>query len=273
MAIFSNIKLIINMIKRTIKIDTKYPLDTLSLLIRPIINIIPLILFSTYIGVKNNVFYKYTNTNNYIQYITISFFFIAFISNCIISSSILITSELENGTFELIVLAPIHPIQYIMSYIISTFLVYLLNFFIFYYIIIFIFDKIILFNNVLVLIYICILSMITCFGIGTLLAGITVKTKLPKVTYMVNSILVLLAGASYSISIFPKPLKIAAFCNPITYCVDIFRYSIINTKTYFNLKIEMIIITCISIITFIIGIIIFDKIFNNLKRNGKLTNY
>lgn len=273
METFLNIRLIISMIKTNIKTNLRYPLDTLSLLIRPIIGILPLIFFSNYIGNQNNQFYRYTCTTNYIQYITISFFFIAFMSNCIVSSSILITSELEKGTFENIILSPIKPVEYVMTYITSVFLVHFINFFIFYFTIVCIFDKIIVFQNLYLLIYVFFLSMIISFGIGTLLAGLTIKTKLTKVTYMINSTLILLAGVSYPIDVFPNSLKFLALCNPITYCVDLARYSILGGKIYFNLPTEIIIASFISIIILIIGVVIFNNILKNLKSTGNLTNY
>ncbi|AZR73594.1 hypothetical protein BBF96_09450 [Anoxybacter fermentans] len=273
MGTFLNFKAMFYMIKKDLTIKMRYKIDSLSILLRPIAGILPLLLFSSYIHVKENTFFHYTGTDKYISYIAITYFFITYITHLMVSSSILITSELQQGTFETLMLSPVNAIYLLIGDMISAMVVQIIDFFLFYFLISIIFGEGIGFYDLSSMFFIIIIASLVAFGLGILLAGITIKTKLTKITFMINSILIFLAGVSYPITVFPTWLKYVALVNPITYCVDLMRYSILGTITYMKVPLEMSIIFVYSVCLFVVAVFIYMKIIRGLKVKGTLTNY
>lgn len=273
MDLSSNFRIFYSILKRNFKIDIRYKLDSISTILRPIIGVMPLLLFSVYSTSDTSVFLLNTGTSKYIEYIALSFFFIYFITNSIISASISITQELQQGTFEHILFTTDNTLYVWICNIISNIILQFLNSVFFYIFILIIFNKNISINSYPILIITIIVSIIVSIGIGIALSGATIKTKLSKITFMSISILTLLAGSTYPITILPTWIKNIAFLNPLTYCIDLIRYSVLGTKTYFNLNYEIIIVTIYSLFLLGFSIYIYNKVIYFLKNNGDLSNY
>lgn len=123
---------------------------------------------------------------------------------------------------------------------------------------------------------VCLVGVETVFlaiGLGVLVSGITIRTKLTKVTFLLLSLMEFFAGQVYSIAVFPLPLRIIAYLNPVTYLLDLLRYGIIGSEPLMNLKIEILWSLFCTLLFAIAGILIYRKIIFKLKENGGLTNY
>lgn len=273
MEISSSFKIIYSMIKKSLKINLRYKVDSISILLRPIIAILPLILYVIYSKNEDTIFFYNTGTHQYLNYLILSFFFISFVSNIMISASMLITSEMQQGTFEIVLLTSDNSLILWCGEIISNIIIQLINSVLFYSIIMIIFKQKIYINNPRIFIFSIIITGIISIGLGVLLAGITIKTKLPKMSFMISSIILFLAGSTYPVTVFPKWLTYIAFLNPVTFCIDLTRYSILGTKTYLNLNNEIIIVIIYSILFLSIGILIYNDIIVKLKKQGTLSNY
>ncbi|MCK4259328.1 MAG: ABC transporter permease [Halanaerobiales bacterium] len=273
MGLSSNIKAMLYMIKKNYIINMRYKADSLSILFRPIVGILPILIFANYIQIQQNNFYNYTGTSKYISYLTITYFFIAFITDLMVSASVLITMEMQRGTLATLMLSPVNAIQLFFGNLIAELLVQIFDFFIFYILISLIFRESIVFQNVWLMFYVIFISSLVAFGLGILLAGVTMKTKSTNATFMINSFLIFIAGVSYPITIFPTWLKSIALLNPITYCVDLMRYSVLGTFTYLNSNVEILIASLFNITLFILGIKFYRKIVRGLKETGQLVNY
>lgn len=273
MGISSSSKVIISMIKKSFKIDLRYKSDSIAILLRPIIAILPIILYSIYSKNDYNMFFNNTGTYKYLNFLALSFFFMSFVNNVILSASLLITDELQQGTFESMMISTNNPLLLWGGEIIANILIQLIDSIFFYCIIMLIFNEKIYIAYPVTFIFTIFITSITSIGMGILLAGITIKTKLPKMAFMVTSLLCLLSGITYPVTIFPFWLKCISFLNPITFCMDLIRYSILGTSTYLNTSLEIIVVCIYSLLFLTIGILIYNNIIVTLKRKGTLSNY
>jgi len=273
MELWENISIIRCMLIKNLRIKRRYGLDSLALFLNPFISLLPFIFLSLTKASHSVFFYQNAGVESASLYYIVSYFTSFFISNTIVMVSMYIAYEIRQGTFETLILCPKRESILVGNHILSSYIIYLLESLVLGFLFVFFLQHGSINVKFEFFLPTVIIGYLASYGVGMILSVLTIKTKMPRTTFMINSLILLTSGASYSVRVLPSWIQILSFINPLTYAIDLMRYSIIGSKTYFDAKLELGLFTLVSIFWFMIGKIVFERVIKILKEHGSLTNY
>ena len=257
---------------REYKVRKRYKLDFWALIIRPMINILPYIFFIEYMFLNDNL-ENNINISDYRMYLIVSVITINFVSNTISDSMTSIVGQIQQGSMEVMAVMPV-DLKFIWGVELLFSGVLQMSIAVCLFTVLCIVEKInIIIYHPLIFLYVLFCTFCLNIGIGILLSGITLQTKMTKMAYMLISILMFTAGEIYPITVFPKFLRLIALCNPLTYLLDIVRYSILGTNTYFAVKMEMFWLLILSVVFILYSFFQCEMLLKRMKKEGNLTKY
>lgn len=259
---------------KNLAMSKRYKIDTLALILRPLLTIIPYIFLGNYVfktGVSDN--YSVINIENYKVYIIISLVVINLTTNGIYLAMEMLEDEIQRGNIENLLSSNVKVNKYFFIEMLYRYLgqVFISGIILIICIALFKVKFIIIHKSIFLLVMV--LSLLFSFGLGFILTGFTMKTKMTRLAYMILSFIMFLSGELYPITSFPMILKILAYLNPLTYILDMTRFCVINTNTYLNIYFEILVCCLLGLFVLFFGRKKFESIIFNLKKNGKLTMY
>ena len=131
-------------------------------------------------------------------------------------------------------------------------------------------------ENVAVGIFVLILSMLVCFGFSFGFAGLALRYKesMNTLTNFMQLALMMFYAMFFPFSALPDIIVIVSRLIPLSYCVDLFRSTMIGMlPELLTFELEMIIILFFAIVLPIAGIIFFRRTVQTAKKDGNLAEY
>lgn len=265
MEAYININLIYEFIKKDVRTILRYPLDTLSMILRPLITIIPYILFV--IAGRND---SINLVGNSVIYILIAYFYALNISGIIITHNHDLLNELQQGTYGILQLSPMTYLSLLYHKVVSRIsvnlvignlgMIALIQF------------DFMEFNvgSIIIFEFAYILSSVIAFCISIILSYFTIKYEEVRVTYLVNSLLLLLAGITYPIEIYPNWLEKLAMLSPITIGLKLVKDTLNNNRSLANYKQYICLLAIYLLIFVVLSKNILAFLIKSLKENGKI---
>lgn len=184
----------------------------------------------------------------------IGFLFWILVSGVLSEASISISSEKQSGTLQNLLIKPYSILTILISKTIAWFLINFCKTIIVLLLISFFTQTIIFFSFSILLILI--LSLIGILGIALLLASLTmIYTKVASFESIISYLLLFLSGNFLNV---PMPIKLS---NSFSYGVFLIEKSLSSTVTL-N---DYLLLSFISAIYLIVGIVVFHKVYNNSK--------
>ncbi|MEW8963516.1 ABC transporter permease [Paraclostridium dentum] len=218
-------------------------LNTLTMWLRPIILIIPLIFFSKY--VSSDI--KVTN------FLVISGLLAYLIGNTVIGTNFELSNELKSGTHINFLVAPVSYYAYILAqalfqaFLITVEVIILAGLF---------YKGELSFKNLIIVSVSTICLILISISFAIILSIITVISGTFRYSSMLTNLVLLLSGIFFPITVFPEFLRMLSLVNPFTYGIDIVRSLFIGSNTIFDTKLELAIIFMCTVL----GVIVSEKI-------------
>ena len=190
------------------------------------------------------------------------------------------TSEIKQGTFEVLATQPYGLRKYFISEI-SFEVLYGLVFSIIYYIpVLLVFP---IFQGIKINIYsiisfilIIVFVFIFFFSLSLLAANITILVKRGReISMVVIGLIHLLSGSLFPLSLFPEWLKIIAYFSPMTLAVQSFRLCLFGggTLSDFNVWLSIVILAIASLIILGMFNLAYKKIYKRIRSKGTIHEY
>lgn len=258
---------------KTWKMCLRYRVDTVSFVLRPLMELVPLIWFLDYIISDTNTFAESTGTVDYRFYLICSTTFLYFISNSLYYTMAEISDELQRGNMETLWVMPIQTNAFFGVEIVCSMVLQFFSSSILFVLGCVLFQAEIGLYSISAFFFGALLSIFYNLGLGILLAGVTLKTKLPKMAYLLLSAVSFLAGEMYPVTVFPAWLQVIAYCNPLTWLLDIVRFGVMGTTLYLPLYIEGILAFILCGLCVFWGLRTYKSMVWEMKQNGNLTTY
>lgn len=247
----------------------RYPVDTLMLTLRPLLMFLPFYLMSAYLVKPDTTQSSMFGIYGFGWYSLVSVFFWTALQNVVIAGSSFIYMEVVQGTLESLLVAPTSQAS-----IISANAVFAMGE-----------------QSILLLIGYGALAVLTApapslaawalallltlgglgvaYGLGLVLGGVTLVTKRMDYTFMVVSVLAFLAGPSYSPAVYPLPLRVLAYANPLTYPIDLLRSELLGARPLMDVKVEMIVLAAVTVLSVLAGRWVIARAVGRLRATGR----
>ena len=183
--------------------------------------------------------------------------------------------EQYQGTLESLFLSPISYISTLVSRIITNLIWTTLNVITTFFVMTFIFGELPV-QNVVLGITILVLSTIVCFGFSFGFAGLALRYKesMNTLTNFLQLIFMIVCAMFFPFSALPEAVLWVSRLIPLSYCVDLFRSTMIGTTPeLLPFEIELIIVTVSAVLFPILGVFYFRSTVQKAKKDGNLSEY
>lgn len=128
--------------------------------------------------------------------------------------------------------------------------------------------------NVLLSIFILLLSVVCISGIGLISAGVIMVTKKgDPVSWVFTTLSGLVSGVLYPVETLPKFLQRISYFLPPTYGIRALRKSLLVGATFLSVRMDVSTLLLMSLITIPLGLFIFRWGFNKAREKGSLVEY
>ena len=128
--------------------------------------------------------------------------------------------------------------------------------------------------NILLSIFVLLLSVICIGGIGLVSAGIIMVTKRgDPVSWTFTTLSGLVSGAFFPIAILPIWIRWTSYIMPTTYAIRALRKALLVNATFSSVRGDVLILTLMSLITIPMGLVTFKWGFNKAREKGSLVEY
>ncbi len=215
--------------------------DSISIQLRPLVTLIPYILFSQY-------FIKH-HQNLTSEFIVISFLLMLFVGNIVIMASLAVYDDITHKRSLYYYFSDISLYQVILGNLLAWVIVSLIG-------TIAAFVTLSLFHDfqwntehIYFVIGLIIFEIIISINAGSMIAYFVLKFNNIRIVFYVFSILLFLSGYLYPIRIFPSPLKEIASLNPLFYPLDLMRHYLLWTPAFIDVHLEWVIIVVAAILS------------------------
>ncbi len=258
---------------KNIALTSRHKVDTMSLFIRPLLKIMPYVILGNYVfkSVVNSS--AVVNVENYKIYIVISLIVLNLTTNGVYLAMNLLEDEIQRGNIENLLVGNIEVGKYFFVELVYRYVEQVIFSVIIFLVCVVMFKVEFTLEHEVVFLLVLLSSCLFSFGLGFILSGLTMKTKMTKLAYMVLSMVMFLSGELYPITSFPIFLKWLAYINPLTYILDLTRYSVLNIDTYLDVNVEILLCVLLGLCVLVWGSKKFNFIIEKLKHKGSLTSY
>ena len=183
--------------------------------------------------------------------------------------------EQYQGTLESLFMAPISYFSSLVSRIISNMLWTTLNVVVAFMFMSAVFGKL-PYENILIGFVILIQTLFVCFGFSFGFAGLALRYKesMNTLTNFLQFFFMIFCAMFFPFSALPDFILIFSRLIPLSYCVDLFRSTLIGiSPELLSFELEFLIVTFCAIILPILGILFFRKTVKQAKKEGTLAEY
>ncbi|MFX0185556.1 MAG: ABC transporter permease [Candidatus Hodarchaeota archaeon] len=204
-----------------------------------------------------------------------SFVLFIFLSTALWDIGNSLREEQYQGTLESLFLSPISYFSTLVSRIFANVLWTGLNVLVTFFFMSFVFGKLPLYNLGLGLL-ILFLSLFVCFGFSFGFAGLALRYKesMNTFTNFLQFLFMIVCAMFFPFSALPEIIQVVSRLIPLSYCVDLFRTTMIGVSPeLIPFEIEFTVVLISAIILPIVGILYFRRTIEKAKREGNLAEY
>ncbi|MHA1971890.1 MAG: ABC transporter permease [Candidatus Hodarchaeales archaeon] len=204
-----------------------------------------------------------------------SFTFFIFLSTALWDVGNSIREEQYQGTLESLFMSPISYFSTLVSRIMTNLIWTGLNVLVGFLFMTFVFGKLPV-NNLFLGLIILLLSIFVCFGFAFGLAGLALRYKESMNTLInfLQFIIMIICAIFFPFSALPEILQVVSKLIPISWCVDLFRTTMIGIPPeMFSFEVQFVMVTISAILLPILGIIFFRRTVERAKKDGNLAEY
>lgn len=183
--------------------------------------------------------------------------------------------EQYQGTLESLFMAPINYFSSLISRILSNVLWTILNILVSFIFIALVFGRLPI-GNLLMGMIILLLSLFVCFGFAFGFAGLALRYKesMNTLTNFLQFMVMIVCAMFFPFSALPEVIQWIARIIPLSYCVDLFRTTMIGiSPELLPFEWEFGIIFLSAILLPILGVIFFQKTVKTAKKEGTIAEY
>lgn len=258
------------------KIDLSYKPDFIRQLVEPFIYLLPYFFYGiALVGSRNSENLKnLTNVSDMISYIFVGYIIMGFLNTACWAMGSSLRKEQYYGTLETIFSTPTPRWVYVVGTALhSTFhqgLIMLVQ-----ATIIVLFFKIVFdLNGILPALIILIFMVISLYGLGILIAGLTIGFKQWWVfSEIISTFFTILTPIAYPLAVMPVFLKKAALFFPTTYGVLGIRHFLLGETIGFSYVSIILRLTIIIVLWLLMGIFVFAIMDKFSRKKGFLSTY
>lgn len=204
-----------------------------------------------------------------------SFMLFMFLSSALWDIGNSIRQEQWQGTLESLFMAPISYFATLVSRIFTNLVWTALNVIFAFYFVSLIFGTI-PFENVSLGLIILVLSVFVCFGFSFSFAGLALWYK-ESMNLLINVLqfsFMILCAMFFPFSALPEPVLIISRLIPLSYCVDLFRTTMIGVSPeLLPFELEFMVVLSSAILLPIFGVILFRYTVQKARKEGNLAEY
>ncbi|MHA2225081.1 MAG: ABC transporter permease [Candidatus Hodarchaeales archaeon] len=204
-----------------------------------------------------------------------SFILFIFLSTALWDIGNSLREEQYQGTLESLFMTPISYISTLVSRIFTNLIWTGLNVLITFFFMSIVFGRLPVFNVGLGII-ILILSLFVCFGFSFGFAGLALRYKesMNTLTNLLQFVLMIICAMFFPFSALPEVIQIISRLIPLSYCVDLFRSTLIGMPPeLLSFELEFGIVLVSAILLPFLGILYFRRTVHDARRKGNLAEY
>lgn len=204
-----------------------------------------------------------------------SFVLFIFLSTALWDIGNSLREEQYQGTLESLFMTPISYFSTLVSRIFANVVWTSLNVIVTFFFMSIVFGKLPVTNLGLGII-ILILSLLVCFGFSFGFAGLALRYKesMNTLTNFIQFIFMIVCAMFFPFSALPEIVLIISRVIPLSYCVDLFRTTMIGAAPeLLSFELEFFIVIISAILLPIFGILFFRRTVEKARREGNLAEY
>jgi ABC-2 type transport system permease protein len=204
-----------------------------------------------------------------------SFIIFIFFSTALWDIGNSLREEQYQGTLESLFMSPISYLSTLISRIFANVLWTSLNVIWAFFFMSVVFGQLPVENAILGLI-ILILSLFVCFGFSFGFAGLALRYKesMNTLTNFLQLFFMIVCAMFFPFSALPEIVLVFSRLIPISYCVDLFRSTMVGIQPeLLPFELELLIVVIFSIVLPFLGIFFFRRTVEAAKREGNLAEY
>ncbi|MHA1214709.1 MAG: ABC transporter permease [Candidatus Hodarchaeales archaeon] len=204
-----------------------------------------------------------------------SFTFFIFLSTALWDIGNSIREEQYQGTLESLFMSPISYFSTLVSRIMTNLIWTSLNVLVGFLFMSLVFGKLPVKNLFLGLIILA-LSIFVCFGFSFGLAGLALRYKESMNTLInfLQFIIMVICAIFFPFSALPEILQFVAKLIPISWCVDLFRTTMMGIQPeLFSFEFQFLLVSVSAVLLPLMGVLFFRKTVEKAKMDGNLAEY
>ena len=204
-----------------------------------------------------------------------SFVLFIFLSTALWDIGNSLREEQYQGTLESLFMTPISYFSTLVSRIFANVIWTSLNVIVTFFFMSIVFGKLPL-TNIGLGIFILILSLSVCFGFSFGFAGLALRYKesMNTLTNFFQFLFMIVCAMFFPFSALPEIVLIISRVIPLSYCVDLFRTTMIGAAPeLLSFELEFFIVIISAILLPIFGILFFRRTVEKARREGNLAEY
>ncbi|MHA1941029.1 MAG: ABC transporter permease [Candidatus Hodarchaeales archaeon] len=204
-----------------------------------------------------------------------SFILFIFFSTALWDIGNSLREEQYQGTLESLFMSPISYFSTLVSRILTNVIWTILNVIVAFLFMTAVFGTMPM-ENAILGVTILILSLFVCFGFSFGFAGLTLKLKesMNTLTNFLQILFMIVCAMFFPFSALPDFLQFIARLIPISYCVDLFRSTMIGiSPELLPFEIELLVVVISAICLPLIGVWFFRRTVEKAKKEGNLAEY
>jgi len=218
-------------------------------------------------------FHEMTGSYDILAYMLVGYVFTSYVNDALFSIGENLKGMMIYGVFESISMVPISRVTFLMMQTLSSYVwttiytsmilgsVWLLFGFV-------------LQGNLPLAAVVVILSVVALYGFGFFYAGFTIQLKgTYKLSYLIGFIFPILCGFSYSVVVLPTQIQLISKLIPLTYSIDMLRFSILATIPLIPTEVELMFLALSALVFPYLGYRTYLKLEARARREGTLGRY
>ncbi len=255
--------------KASILTAKRYKIDWFGYVLMPIVSVIPVLIAVWYGNLIGSFdFSSIVGSGNFFGYYFIGLTYWNYIES-MWSSIFALRQQMRIGQLEDVLLSPIKPWEYIFGWSFLALCITTVNSLPLIIIAFILNILMISLWSLVVSIIVFLMSMIASYGFAFMIFGLTlVLREGDEIVSLMGNSAPLLGGLYFPVKILPTPLLTVSYVFPFTWGLDLLRASILHTKTIIDFNVEFLVLICLSVMYFLLGLISYKLLERRMRIRG-----
>jgi ABC-2 type transport system permease protein len=258
------------------KVELTYKADFVRGLIDPLVYVVPYLLYGlALVGGRNSPsLAKLTGTADLITFVTLGYIFIGFLNMALWAMGFSLRKEQYWGTLESVFAAPVPRWVFILGMAAHSTLHQGLMISLQLIVISFIFKLTVNVGGIIPSLAIVGLMLIAMYGLGMMIASLTLIFKQGYlISEALSALILVITPIAYPLAVLPVVMQKASLIFPTTYGILTTRHFLIGEKMNFSVGTSFLRLAILCVVWVLFGLIVFAFIDKSTRRSGTLAHY